>query len=360
MPSFSNKNIADLLFDIAEYLEMQNIPFKPRAYEKAAEIIAGLDRAVEQMYKEGGIKALLEIPNVGLSIAEKIEELFKTGKIEYREELKRKNPIELSEFQEIEGIGPKSLKKLNEKLGIKTLADLEDAARKGRIRELKGFGEKTEENILKSIEFSKGSKGRFLLGFAMPQIRAVEAGLWKQKIDRLTVAGSIRRRKETIGDIDFLAVSGDPGPIMEYFVNMPEVARIYAKGETKSSVRLRSGIDVDIRVVPAKSYGAALCYFTGSKDHNVALRELAMKKNWKLNEYGLFAIKGKKEMQIAGENEESIYNALGLEFIEPELRENTGEIEAAQGGHLPDLIKYDDLRGDLQVQPNWTNGSRPI
>lgn len=369
----SNQEIAKIFQEIAIYLEMRDIPFKPRAYEKAGEAILSLGKDAKQIYKEGGIKALEKIPGVGASIAEKMEELLRTGRLKYYEQLRKKMPVDLSGLTAIEGMGPKHVKILYEKLKIKTLKDLEKAARGGKIRKLEGFGIKSEENILKGIEFLKKSGGRFILGFAMPEIRKIESRLRQLKgVEKAVAAGSVRRRKETIGDIDILAISKNPKPIMDFFVNMPEVARVLAYGKTKSAVKLKNGLDTDLRVVPKKSYGAALNYFTGSKDHNVALREMAIKKGWKLNEYGLFLSgkgKGKGEKFLAGRTEEEIYKKLGLDYIEPELREMTGELEAAllrqpadQGKHpgLPKLIGYGDLKGDLQTQTNWSDGADSI
>jgi DNA polymerase (family 10) len=353
----SNQNIAAILSEIGVYLEMQDMPFKPRAYEKAALVIGGLEEEVREIYEKGGLKTLEEIPGVGVSIAEKIEELLRTGRSKYYEGLKRKTPIDLAELQQIEGLGPKTIKKLYQKLKIKNLADLERVAKAGKIRGLEGFGLKTEENILKSIEFVKKSGGRFILGFVMPTIRKIEERLKELKgVERVVVAGSVRRRKETIGDVDILAISKKPKAVMDYFVTMPEVVRVFAHGETKSAIKLASGLDVDLRVVPAESFGAALDYFTGSKNHNIALRQIAIKKGYKLNEYGLF--RGKR--QITGKSEEELYKALGMSYIEPEMRENTGEIELAQSHKLPKLIGYRDLQGDLQTQTNWTDGSDSI
>ncbi|KKU14970.1 MAG: PHP domain protein [Parcubacteria group bacterium GW2011_GWB1_45_9] len=336
---------------------MQDVPFKPRAYEKAAEAIDGLQESVSETYKKSGVKAVEEISGVGLSIAEKIEELLKTGHLKYYEELKKKTPVDLSTLTRVEGLGPKNIKKLYQKLGIKTLVDLEKAAKTGRIRNLEGFGEKSEEKILKGIEFLKKSGGRFVLGFATDSVREIEERLGKlPQVKKLNIAGSARRKKETIGDVDILVISDKSKQVMDSFVSMPEVARVFAHGETKSVVRLKNGMEVDLRVVPTESYGAALMYFTGSKDHNIAIREMAIKKGWKLNEYGLF--KGKK--LIAGRTEEEVYKKFGMDYIEPELRENTGEIELAQKHKLPELIGYDDLKGDLQIQTDWTDGRDSI
>lgn len=377
----TNGEIAKILSEIGEYLDMQNVPFKPRAYEKAAETVAALTEEISETYKKGGLKAVESVPGIGVSIAEKIEELLKTGRLKYYEELKKKTPVNLGELTAIEGIGPKSIKKLYEKLDVKNVADLEKAARAGKIGKLAGFGPKSEESILKGIEFAKSSGGRFVLGYVMPEIRLLQERLGKLRdVKKIEVAGSIRRRKETVGDADFLIISDNPKPVMDYFVNMPEVVRVYAHGATKSAVKIKTGMDVDLRVIPPESYGAALAYFTGSKDHNVALRELAIKKGYKLNEYGLFQItdrhglntdrNGKspresvssrhKSVLVAGKTEEEIYKALGLDYVEPEMREMMGELELTKKHKLPKLINYGDLLGDLQVQTNWTDGSDSI
>lgn len=357
MKDVSNQEIARLLAEIGEYLEMQDVPFKPRAYERAAQAIEGLGERVADIYRRGGIRAVMAIPGVGESIAEKIEEYLTTGRIKYHAQLRQKTPVELAELSRVEGLGPKSIKKLYQRLGIKNLADLEEAARRGKIRGLPGFGIKSEENILKSIEFLRKSGGRWLLGFVEPEIQQMEEELRHLPgVEKVIIAGSFRRRKETIGDVDILAVSKKPRVIMDYFVKMPRVVRVYAHGETKSAIKIASGLDVDLRVVPAPSYGAALNYFTGSKEHNVALRQIAMQKGYKLNEYGLF--RGRR--QIAGRTEEDLYAALGMDYIPPEMRENVGEIELAKKHALPRLIGYSDLKGDLQVQTDWSDGSASI
>ncbi|MEX2753338.1 MAG: DNA polymerase/3'-5' exonuclease PolX [Candidatus Freyarchaeota archaeon] len=356
---FDTKNfeIAKTLKEIAVFLEMADVQFKPRAYEKAARSIEALQEDVEEIYRKGGIKALMEIPGVGKSIAEKIEELIKTGKIKYYEELKEKVPVDLESLSGIEGLGPKTIKTLWQELKIRNIEDLEKAALAHKICKLPGFKEKTEQNILKGIEFAKRSKGRFILGFTLPLIRDIENRLKSlPETKRVVVSGSVRRMKETIGDADFLVISDNPKRVMDFFVSMPEVVNIIGKGETKSSVKLKTGMDVDVRVVPEESFGAALQYFTGSKDHNVALRRIAQEKGWKLSEYGLFD----GEKQIAGRTEEEIYEKLGLKWIPPELRENTGEIEAAKKNKLPKLVDYRDLKGDLQVHSNWTDGANTI
>lgn len=357
MKEISNREIAEVLDEIGEYLAMEDVPFKPRAFEKAAETVAALNEEIMSVYKQGGRKALDAIPGVGVSIGEAIEELLKTGHVKRHEALKKKIPVHLTELRAIEGLGPKSIKKLYERLKIKTVADLERAARAGKIRKLEGFGEKAETNILKGVEFLKKSGGRFTLGVAMPIARMIEERIGKFKgVEKAMAAGSVRRRKETIGDVDVLVIADHPKPIMDYFVSMPEVARVFAHGETKSAVKLNIGLDVDVRVVPRESYGTALNYFTGSKDHNIALRQLAIGKGYKLNEYGLF--RGAK--RVAGKNEAELYKALGMDYIPPELREMTGEVEAAKAYKLPKLLEYDELQGDLQVQTDWTDGAASI
>src|SRR3990170_7217482 len=323
----SNQEAAKFIREIGEFLEMKSIPFKPRAYEKAAEIIEGLEEEIAGIYNKGGLKALEDMPGIGVSIAEKIEELIKTGKLKYHAGLKKTIPVDLESFRGVEGLGPKTIFKLYKKLGVKNLKGLELVIKLGKIAKLKGFGQKSEENLKKGIAFVKKGGGRFVLGDILADVRQIENQLKKLKeVEKLIVAGSTRRRKETIGDVDILITSKNPKPIMDYFVKMSGVVRVTAKGVTKSAVKLKNGLDVDVRVVPEESFGAAANYFTGSKDHNIALRERAIKLGYKLNEYGLF----KGEKRIAGKTEEDLYQALGLVYIEPEMRENTGEIELAE------------------------------
>lgn len=347
---------------MGKFLAMKKVPWKPRAYEKAAETINSLEEDVEDIYKRGGVKALKEIPGVGESIAETIEEYLTTGKVKKLESLEKRTPVNLSELSKVEGLGPQKVKKLYEVLGVTDLKELEKAAKSGKIAPIAGFGKKTEENILRGIGFAKTAGGRFVLGFAMPKIRLLEERLKKVKgVEAVVAAGSARRRKETIGDIDILAIADDPTQIMDAFVGMPEVVNVTAKGGTKASARFYWGLDVDLRVVPKESYGAALLYFTGSKDHNVVLRSLALKKGYTLNEYGLYSFKrGIKGKMVAGRTEEEIYKALGMEYIPPEMRENTGEVELALKHKIPDLVGYGDLQGDLQVQTDWTDGGNSI
>lgn len=352
-----NSEIAQIFREIALYLEMQEERFKPRAYEKVAYALEALEEPVAELYRRGGAKELRTIPGVGEAIAEKIEEIIKTGKLRYYEELREEMPVDIRSLTAIEGVGPKIVKVLYEELGVKELGDLERAARAGKIRGLPHFGEKMEQKILKGIEFLKQGSGRFPLGSVLPLIAEIEQRLrGLPQVEAVTVAGSVRRRKETIGDADFLAISSKPESVMDFFTSMPEVMHVHGKGTTKSMIKLQNGMDVDLRVVPKESFGAALSYFTGSKDHNVALRRIAQEKGLKLNEYGLF----RGEKRIAGETEEEVYKALGLSYVPPELRENQGEVEAARKGKLPELVGYGDLRGDLQIQTTWTDGANSI
>lgn len=358
----TNAEVAQLLSEIAEYLEMDDVPFKPRAYQKVADVIGSFDEEVVEIYRKGGVKALAKIPGVGASIAETIEEYIKKGHIAQYDALKKKIPVDLRSLTAVEGLGPKKIKKLYRVLNIKNLDDLERAATSGTLSTVEGFGAKSAENILKGIEFVKTTGGRLVLGNAFPAIAHIKEELEKVKgVERVDIVGSARRKKETVGDFDLLVIAKDSRPVMDFFVTMAEVVHVHAQGETKASVRVKAGVDVDIRVVAKESYGAALLYFTGSKAHNVALRQLAIKKGLKLNEYGLFRMKGEKEEKmIAGDTEEGIYNALGMAYIEPEMREAAGEIELAQIQKLPQVVGYDALKGDLQIQTNWSDGANTI
>ncbi|HOM68194.1 MAG TPA: DNA polymerase/3'-5' exonuclease PolX [Candidatus Paceibacterota bacterium] len=352
-----NSRIAEIFRSIAMYLDAKGVEFKPRAYQKAAQSLETLEKDLKEIYKEGGLKALAEIPGVGKSLASKIKEYLETGQIAEYENLKKELPVDMEELAKIEGLGPKTIFILYEKLKIKNISDLERALEKHQIRNLEGFGEKSEENLELALEFFKKSAGRFLLGEIYDEALKLKNDLAKVKgVSKIEIAGSIRRFKETIGDIDILAVSSNPIELMNRFISLENVAEVYMKGKTKSALRLIKGIDVDLRVVPLKSWGSALNYFTGSKEHNIALREIAKSKGLKLNEYGLFKIKNNQEIQIAGETEKELYFALKMNYIEPEMRENTGEIELALAHRLPKLVKLEDIKGDLQVHSNWSDG----
>jgi DNA polymerase (family 10) len=353
----TNLEIAKIFREMAALYEMQDVQFKPRAYERAAKGFESLGRSVEDIYKEGGLKALEELPGMGKSLALHTEELIKTGRLKIYEKMKKRCPVNIDELLAVEGVGPKTIKVLYKKLKIKNVAELEKAARAGKIAKLPHFGVQSEQKILKGIEFFKKSKGRFLLGVVLPIVKEIESRLKKiPGVDKVCTAGSVRRRQETIGDIDTLVTTRFPEKVMDAFVKMPEVEEVIARGPTKTMARLKFGINADVRVVEPESYGSALQYFTGNKDHNIELRKIAISKGLKLNEYGIF--RGNKK--IAGKTEEEVYRVLGLNWMEPELRTNTGEIEAAISGKLPKIIGYKDLKGDLHVHTNWSEGANTI
>jgi len=353
----TNQELAKIFFEIAEYLQMQEDTFRPIAYKKAAFILRSMEKSVENIYKKGGPKALEEIEGVGKNIAQKIEEYLKTGKIKAYQDLKKQTPIKLDEISAVEGMGPKKAKILFKKLGVKNLKDLERAAKNHKIASLFGFGEKTEKNILESIGFLKKSQGRFLLGYILPTVEKFLNNLKSLKeVEKISIAGSVRRRKETIGDVDILVASQNSKKVMDFFVSLPGIVKIWGKGETKSSVRMKEGFDIDLRVVKTESFGSALQYFTGSKEHNIATRKIAISKGLKLNEYGVF----KKDKMIAGRTEEEVYKTIGLDWIAPEMREDMGEVEFAQRGQLPNLINYNDIKGDLHCHSNWDGGEHSI
>ncbi|MDI6887356.1 MAG: DNA polymerase/3'-5' exonuclease PolX [Candidatus Thermoplasmatota archaeon] len=354
-----NTELAKVFYEIATILEMQDVPFKPRAYTKAAQTIESWNVELGQIYKESGVKGLMEIPGVGDAIAKKIAELLETGKLKYLEGLKKNVPKGLMEMVSIEFLGPKTAYKLYKELGITNIEELKKAAQEHKIRELKGLGDKVEERILKGIEKLKEAKGRMLLGRAYPIateiIERLKAG---GGIEKIEPAGSLRRMKETIGDIDILVVSAEPEKVMKNFVTLPMVKEVIAHGKTKSSVILTEDVHADLRVVPRESFGSALQYFTGSKDHNIKLRKIAIDKGLKISEYGVFDKRTNK--RIAGATEEELYKMLGMPWIQPELREDRGEVEAALANKLPKLIEQKDIKGDFHVHTKWSDGANTI
>jgi len=336
-------------------LELEGVEFKPRAYRRAAQAVESCPIPIEDLVAQG---RLHELPGVGESIAQKIEEIVRTGKLALHEELKAKLPVDLYALTQVEGVGPKTAKLLYEALGVRTLEDLERVAKEGRIKEVKGLGPKIEEKILRGLQEARGAEKRELLGYALPLARHIckkllETGLFR----RVEPAGSLRRGKETVGDLDLLALSDRPEEAAQAFSSLPEVEEILAQGPKKVSVRLTGGLQADLRIVPEESFGAALQYFTGSKAHNIRLRERAVARGWKLNEYGLFAEDGSV---IAGKTEEEIYRALGLSFIPPELREDQGEIQAAEAGALPKLVELQEILADLHVHTDWSDGKMAL
>ena len=337
--------------------EDPNVQFRARAYYRAADTIASLQENVIDIYGRQGVNGLLEIPAVGKAIASKIEEYLKGGKIQHLEELKAKVPIDIDELYGIEGIGPKTIKMFYDKLQIKNLADLEKAATEGKLKTLPGFTEKKEQDIFKRIEFFKRGKGRLIIGEVYPLVKQIEKRLQHiAGVKNAVAAGSIRRMKETIGDIDYLVAANDPKRVIDFFVKMPEVQEILGMGQAKAFVKLASGIDADLLVVPEESWGAALQYFTGSKEHSVQLRKIAISKGFRLNEWGVF----KGDKRIAGATEEEVYKILGLQWIPPEMRENAGEIELGRQDKVPKLVEYGSLKGDLQVHSENSDGTATI
>lgn len=350
-----NRVVAKILYEVADLLELEGVEFKPRAYRRAAQAVESCPIPIEDLVAQG---RLHELPGVGESIAQKIEEIVKTGKLSLHEELKAKLPVDLYALTQVEGVGPKTAKLLYEALGVRTLEDLERVAREGKIRTVKGLGPKIEEKILRGLAEAKGAERRELLGYALPLARNIRQKLLATGLfRRIELAGSLRRGKETVGDLDILAVSDKPEEAARAFCTLPEVEEILAQGPKKSSVKLVGGLQADLRIVPEESFGAALQYFTGSKEHNIRLRERAVARGWKLNEYGLF---DENEQMIAGKTEEEIYRALGLLYIPPELREDQGEIQAAEVGALPKLVELAEILGDLHVHTNWSDGKMSL
>jgi len=344
-----NEEISKILFEIGDLLEIENIPFKPKAYQEAAISIDNLDCELEDIYKAEGLKGIEAISKIGKNIALKIEEYLKTGELKYYKELKKRNPIDIETFLKIEGLGHKKIKVLYQELGIRNLDQLKKAIDKNKVEKLFGFGKVTQKNILEGIVFLEKHHGRFLMSTVEEDVNDIVDLLKKQKeVTKIDIAGSYRRRKETIGDIDILVASSFPRKIMNIFVKMDEVEKVWGSGITKSSVRMKKGFDVDLRIVNEKSFGSALQYFTGSKAHNIHLRKIAINKGYKLNEYGLF----EREDCIASKIEENIYNKLGMDYIPPEIRENRGEFNE----RIPKLIELKDIKGDLHCHTNWSDG----
>ncbi len=352
----SNEKIAQILYEIADLLELKGVEFKPRAYRRAARSIEELDKDVVVLYKDGELQ---EIPGVGQAIAKKVVEIVRSGDLNYLKQLREEFPAGLLQIMEVPEIGPKTTMKLYKDLRITNLHELKKAAEEHKVRELRGFGERSEETILKGIRLLEQRSGRMLLGYAYFYAKDIIDYLISTGGYRLiSVAGSLRRMRETIGDVDILVGSDEPGKVMDAFTSNPKVSEVLAKGETKSSIRLKDGIQVDIRVVATESYGAALQYFTGSKEHNIALRSYAIDKGLKINEYGVF--KKDTDERIASKTEEEVYASLGMETMPPEIRENRGEIKAAIDHRLPSLIELGDIKGDLHVHSTMSDGSATV
>ncbi|MFP4533910.1 MAG: DNA polymerase/3'-5' exonuclease PolX [Desulfobacterales bacterium] len=357
--SVQNKEIRDIFNQVADLMEIKGAnPFRVRAYREAARFIDGMSEQMHKLVQEEA--DLTRFRGIGKDLAEKIKEIVATGQLDDLQELKTELPPTLLDLLAIPALGPKKVAAIYHKLGVSTVEELKTAAETGKIAELEGFGKKSQEKILNSLgELKKDAGKRILYSDAEPVAAALDEHIRNQAGARqVTIAGSFRRGRETVGDLDMLATCrrGHEDEIMKAFVEFEDVARIDAHGQTKSSVHLRSGLQVDLRIVPQVSYGAALHYFTGSKAHNVAVRKLAVESNLKINEYGVY----RNEERIAGETEEAVYETVGLSYIEPELRENMGEIEAAQAGALPDLITVADIRGDLHLHTIRSDGRNTI
>jgi DNA polymerase (family 10) len=352
-----NTEVAALFNEIADFLEIKGEnPFRVRAYRRAVQTMEGLTEDVATIAARGG---LLDLPGVGKDLAGKIQEYLQRGTVEYLEGLRKEIPVGVIDLMGIHGVGPKTAKLLYEQGGVDSVEKLEELARTHQLAGLPGIQAKTEENILKGIAVWKSGRDRMPLGAALPLAEAILATLRSLKeTDQIALAGSVRRMKETVKDIDILVTSKRPAPVMDAFVTLPNVGEIIAHGETKSSVRLREGIQVDLRVVEPACLGAALQYFTGSKQHNIRVRELAQRQGLKVNEYGVFS--ERTDRRVAGATEEDAYAAVGLPFIPPEIREDGGEIEAALGGRLPALIGLGDIRGDLQLHTTWSDGAHSL
>ncbi|MBS3907324.1 MAG: DNA polymerase/3'-5' exonuclease PolX [Syntrophaceae bacterium] len=350
-----NKELADLFEKMADILEFKDEnPFKISAYRKASRILGDLTQDIEEVAERGELK---KISGIGEGIAKKIEEYLKTGKVSKFEEVRKGVGDELIALMDIPGMGPKTLALIHKERGVGNLSELEKAVEDGSLVGLPGMGEKKVENIRRGIQLLKQSKGRMNLGMAFPVAkRIVETLRERTGSEKIEWAGSLRRMRENIGDIDILATGADHEKIVNAFTHLPEVKEVLASGETKASVIVEGGLQVDLRVVEEGSYGAALQYFTGSKGHNIHLRGIARARGIKINEYGVF----KGEKKIGGKEEKDVYKALGMKWIEPELREDRGEIEAAQEKRLPRLIEESEIKGDLHVHSNWSDGSSSI
>jgi len=347
-----NKELSDLFERMADILEFKGEnPFKISAYRKASRILGDLTQDIEEISEKGELK---NIPGIGEGMAEKIVEYLKTGKISKFEEVRKGVSDELIAIIDIQGMGPKTLSMIHKEKGIGNLSQLERAVEDGSLVGLPGIGEKKVENFKRGIQLLKQSKGRMNLGMAFPVAkRIVETLRQKTGSKKIEWAGSLRRMRENIGDIDILATGPDKEKIVHSFTHLPEVKEVLASGETKASIIVEGGIQIDLRVVEEDSYGAALQYFTGSKAHNIHLRGIAKTRGIKINEYGVF----KGEKKIGGKEEKEVYKALGMDWIEPELREDRGEIEASQKGRLPKLVQESEIKGDLHIHSKWSDGT---
>jgi len=355
-----NKKIAEIFNEIADMLglEGEDRSFEVRAYRKAAMTIDTLQEDVSDILKNKGLDGLLELPGVGKGLADKIKEYVETNKMKKYDELKKKYPIDFKVLSGIQGLGPKKIYKLYKELGVKDFASLKKALAKHEIRGLDGFGEKSEEEIAKGVAMLEASSKRMLLGDALPEAeRIVRELLDSGLVSNAVIAGSTRRMRETVGDLDILVTSEYNTKVMDFATSLPEVESITVKGPTKTTVWLKIGLSCDIRVVEQKSFGAALQYFTGSKEHGIEVRKIAVKKGYKLNEYGLY---DSKDNVIAGASEEEVYAKLGMQYVEPEMREARGEVELALEHKLPELIDASNIKGNLHTHTKFSDGANTL
>ncbi|MBD3259775.1 DNA polymerase/3'-5' exonuclease PolX [Candidatus Woesearchaeota archaeon] len=359
----TNRELVKMFRDMALMYELEEVQWKPRAYREAAYGIEGLSRDVKDIFKKDGREGLKEIPGVGDSIAYHIIEYIKKGNIKKFNELRKKYPKEITELVDLEGMGPKKVKVLIKKLKISSPEKLKKAAKEHRIRKLKGFGEKTEQNILDALKIKKESKKRMRVDKALEIAEEiVEYMKKKAPLQEIDYVGSLRRMRTTIGDIDILVISKSPKKVIDAFTKMDSVRKVISKGTTRSSVILKEDdFHADLRVVDKSSYAGAMQYFTGSKEHSIELRKIAIKKGYKLSEYGIFKRKkGKKNKKIPLKSEKALYEKLGLQYIPPEMRENRGELQAAKKKQIPDLVELKDIKGDFHIHTKYSDGSNTI
>jgi len=348
----SNARVASVLEEVADLLELkEDTFFQVRAYRRVAREISSLTEDIKDLYVRGHLD---QIPGVGKAINDKIVEILRTGELQYLNDLRNEFPAGLLQVMQVPDVGPKTAGRLYKELKVTNLQDLKAAAEQHRIRMLKGFGEKTEENVLKGIRYLESRQGRMLLGYAYPRGRALEEHMRERGFDMVSLGGSLRRMKETIGDIDILVGSSEAERAMDAFVSYPQAAEVMLRGETKTSIRLQDGVQVDMRVVSPSSYGAALQYFTGSKEHNVKMRSLANDLGYKVNEYGVFRLSD--GAKVAGETEEGVYEVLGMQWMPPEMREDRGEVDLARKGQVPRVVTISDICGDLHTHSEASDG----
>lgn len=357
MKNLDNIRIAKMLDNMSDILEViDGNRFRIAANRRAARAIDNLDKDIIKIYKKDNLQS---IPGVGKGIEKHIKEIIKTGKSKELNRLRKKIPKGVTNLMNIQGIGPQKAKLFYDKFNVKTIKGLKKLVKSHKLRKLKGWGEKSEKNILKSIKLYKKFQKRFILGAFYDMAISIKDKLKKSDlIEKVEICGSFRRGKETIGDLDFLITSNQPKKAIKFFTSMKEIDRVLLSGDTKARVVIKEGPQADLRVVDPKSFGAAMHYFTGSKDHNIHIRKLGMKKNLKINEYGIF--KKSNNKRIGGKNETQVFKSIGLPYIPPEIREDKGEVEMAQKNKLPTLIKDQDIKGDLQMHSNWSDGNKTI